>query len=157
MARPIRTSRAAASEEPQLDNSTPRPAATQELALWIAGALFTLSCFGLLVLLRGEWQELDLQRPERLLFGLFHVSLAHSIVHLLLAIGVLLSAGSLRSCRTLLSICGVAMIAIAVYGQLDTSPALPQFVPSDTPDAWLHVALGTAMLAATAATRLHRR
>ncbi|HET6741631.1 MAG TPA: DUF4383 domain-containing protein [Kribbella sp.] len=140
-----------------MDNGTPRPAATQELALWIAGALFTLSCFGLLFLLRGEWQELDLQRPEQLLFGLFHVSLAHSIVHLLLAIGVLLSAGSLRGCRTLLSICGVVMIAIAGYGQLDSSPALPQLVPTGTADGWLHIVLGSAMLAATAVGRIHRR
>ncbi|MFG1912536.1 DUF4383 domain-containing protein [Kribbella sp. NPDC048928] len=83
--------------------------------------------------------------------------LAHSIAHLLLAVGVLLTAGSLRGCRTLLSICGVAMIAIAVYGQLDSSPPLPQLVPTGTADAWLHIALGSTMLAATAAGHIHRR
>jgi hypothetical protein len=136
-----------------VDNSRSRPAVTQELALWIAGALFTLSCFGFLLLLRGELMDLDLRTTGRLLFGLFEVSFAHSIVYFVLAVGVLLSAPSLRSCRVLLLIIGTAMIVAAVYGQLDASPAFPQLVPTNAADAWLHVVLGSAMLAATAVRR----
>lgn len=136
-----------------MENSRSRPAVTQELALWIAGALFTLSCFGFLLLLRGEMMDLDLRATGRLLFGLFQVSLAHSVVYFLLAVGVMLSAASLRLCRALLLIIGTAMIVAAVYGQLDASPAFPQLVPTNDADAWLHVVLGTAMLAATAVRR----
>ncbi|WP_350275127.1 DUF4383 domain-containing protein [Kribbella sp. HUAS MG21] len=131
-----------------MDNRMPRPAATQELALWIAGALFTLSCFGFLLLLRDE-----LRASGRLLFGLFQVSFVDSVVYLLLAVGVLLSAGSLRDCRRLLAISGVAMIALALYGWLDGTPVLPALVPTTAPDTWLHLVLGGAMLAAIAVRR----
>lgn len=133
-----------------MDTSTPRPAATQELALWIAGALFTLSCFGFLLLFGSE--AVDLQPPGRL-FGLFQVSFVDSVVHLLLAVGVLLSAGSLHLLRRLLLIGGLAMIALALYGRIDGSPALPELVPTTAPDAWLHIVLGVAMLGALAVRR----
>jgi hypothetical protein len=134
-----------------VDTSTPRPAATQELALWIAGALFTLSCFGFLLLFRSE--AVDLRPSGRLLFGLFQVSFVDSVVHLLLAVGVLLSAGSLHVLRKLLLVGGLAMIALALYGRLDGSPALPALVPTSAPDAWLHIVLGVAMLGALAVRR----
>lgn len=136
-----------------MENSRSRAAVTQELALWISGALFTLACFGFLVLFRGEFDPvgLELQSSRALLFGLFHQSVAHSVVHLLLAIGILLSAASLRGCRSLLLITGASMIALAVYGQLSDTPALRQLVPTSEPDAWLHLVLGAAMLGATAA------
>jgi hypothetical protein len=121
--------------------------------LWIAGALFTLSCFGFLLLLRGELQALELRPSGRLLFGLFQVSFVDSVVQLLLAVAVLLSAGSLRGCRRLLAITGVAMIALALYGQVDGSPALPELVPTAGPDTWLYLVLGGAMLGAIAVRR----
>nr|WP_272954968.1 DUF4383 domain-containing protein [Kribbella shirazensis] len=127
------------------------------MALWIAGALFTLSCFGFLLLLRDDVPALELRPSGGLLFGLFHVSFVDSVVHLLLAVGVVLSAGSLRGCRRLLMVGGVAMIALAAYGQVDGSPALPALVPTSGPDAWLHLVLGGAMLGAIAVRRTATR
>src|SRR5689334_7523334 len=51
----------------------PAPTAAQEVALWIAGALLTLACFGFLPGLTAGVDSLDLggQQSEALLFGLF--------------------------------------------------------------------------------------
>ncbi|GAA1579810.1 hypothetical protein GCM10009789_36960 [Kribbella sancticallisti] len=134
-----------------MENDSPGPSSGQVLALWIAGALITLSCFGFLALLPDKIRGLGLLNSEMLLFGLFHVSLPRSVVHLLLGVGFVMAAGSVRRCRTALAIAGTSIIALVVYGRLDHTPAFSDLVPTGTADAWLHFVLGLAMLGATAA------
>ncbi|WP_165552919.1 DUF4383 domain-containing protein [Kribbella speibonae] len=134
------------------DNTSPRliPTSVQELALWIAGVLLTLSCFGFLRLLAEHLEHVDLSvvGSETLLFGLFHVSVLHNIVHLLLGAGAVVSAGSLHYCRRFLAITGGVMLALVLYGVLDQTPLILDLAPTGTADTWLHAILAVTMLVA---------
>lgn len=137
-----------------------RSAATtaQELTLWIAGAFLSLACFGFLPALTQDIERLSLAGlgSEALLFGMFHVSVLHNVVHLLLGATALAAAGSDRRCRRFLLIVGSVLLALVVYGRLDTSPVVPDLVPVNTADAWLHTLLALAMFVA-ALTRPRKR
>jgi hypothetical protein len=125
----------------------PIPTPTQAIALWIAGALLTLASFGLFLRLIESSKLADLTTGE-LLFGIFHASFLHNVVHLLLGVGVLISAGSPRRCRTFLVTTGTALVMLVIYGQVDSTPVIPDLVPVGTADTWLHLLLALAMIVA---------
>ncbi|GAA1567866.1 MULTISPECIES: DUF4383 domain-containing protein [Kribbella] len=127
--------------QPPSTNATP----TQEMSLWIAGALLTLAWFGFLTLLAGQVESLDL--GERL-FGLFDVSVVHNCLHLLLAAAALLSARSYRGSQRFLMCAGIAMMTLTIYSQIDSAPALPHLVPIGPADGVLHALVGLAMIVA---------
>lgn len=118
---------------------------TQELSLWIAGAFLSLSWFGFLTQLAGQVENLDLGRQ---LFGIFDVSVVHNAAHLVLGAALLLSSGSHRGSQRFLLGAGSAIITLAVYGQLDSTPAFPDLVPVGSADGVLHACIGLAMLVA---------
>jgi hypothetical protein len=120
------------------------------LALWVAGMLLTLSCFGFLRLLAVHLEYLDLRATgsETLLFGLFHVSVLHNVVHLLLGAVAVVSAGSLRRCRMFLASTGGVMLALVLYGMVDRTPLIPDLVPTGAADTWLHAILAITMFVA---------
>ncbi|MFI7067952.1 DUF4383 domain-containing protein [Kribbella sp. NPDC050124] len=129
---------------------TPLPTAAQTVALWVAGALLTLACFGILPRLAQDFEGLDLggSAAGGLLFGLFHVSPLHNVVHLLLGVAAVISAGTPRRCRLFLGVTGAVFIALVLYGQLDDTPVVPDLVPTNTADAWLHTLLALTMITA---------
>jgi hypothetical protein len=127
---------------------------TQEMSLWIAGALLTLAGFGFLTMLAGQVENLDLGQR---LFGLFDLSLVHNFVHLLLGAAALLSAGSHRSSRRFLTGAGTAVVTLTVYGQLDSAPTFPDLVPVGEADGVLHALLGLTMIVAASLPASVRR
>ncbi|WP_165949548.1 DUF4383 domain-containing protein [Kribbella turkmenica] len=134
------------------------PTGTQAIALWIAGGLLVLSCFGFLLRLGQNVRSLDLGGvgTETVLFGLFHVSVLHNVVHLLLGAAALATAGNARHCRRFLAVTGAALLALVLYGQLDRTPIVADLVPVGTADTWLHLLLALTMIVAAghgAATR----
>ncbi|MEU4293161.1 DUF4383 domain-containing protein [Kribbella sp. NPDC026596] len=134
------------------------PTSVQELALWIAGVLLTLSCFGFLRLFAEHLEYVDLSVVgSETLLGLFHVSVLHNVVHLLLGAGAVLSAGSLHYCRRFLAITGGVMVALLLYGALDQTPLIPDLVPTGKADTWLHAILAVTMLVASTLRSRKRR
>lgn len=136
---------------------SPVPTSAQEITLWIAGALLALACFGFLPGLARYAAGLDLGglASESLLFGLFHISVLHNMVHLLLGAAAVLSAGSRRICRTFLAVAGALMMLLVLYGQIDSTPVIPDLVPIGKADTWLHSVLALTMIltAGLASTR----
>jgi hypothetical protein len=128
------------------------------MTLWIAGAFISLACFGFLPGFTQDLGSLTVHGlgAEAMLFGVFHVSVLHNVVHLLLGATALVAAGSDRRCRRFLLVVGLLLVALVLYGQLDKRPVVPDLVPVNAEDAWLHSLLALTMFIA-ALTRPKRQ
>jgi hypothetical protein len=82
------------------------------------------------------------------LLGIFQVSILHNIVHIAFGIAGLALAKTLEGARTFLIGGGVIYLVLWLYGLVIDRGGDANFVPIDTPDNWLHFALGIAMIAA---------
>ena len=84
------------------------------------------------------------------LLGLFQVSVLHNIVHLGFGVaGLLLARKGERAATLFLLVGGLVYIVLAVYGaaiEHDTSAL--NFVPVNEADSYLHLGLGSLMIAA---------
>ncbi len=131
------------------------PAPTQIATLWLAGAFITLAGFGLVRYIHSlaPW----IPGPESVVYGVFHTSLPHTLVHLGLGAGALFAAGSARSCLIFLAAAGATLLLLVSYGQVDKSPVLPAVVPLRDADVLLHVVLACAMVVACLAALKPRR
>lgn len=81
------------------------------------------------------------------LFGIFQVSVLHNIVHLLFGAVGLWAARTWDTARIYLIASGVIYLALFVYGMVVDRGSDANFVPVNSADDWLHLALAIAMLA----------
>jgi hypothetical protein len=121
-----------------------------QTAALVVGAVFLL--VGVLGFVPGVTSSYDrLQfaghESEALLLGLFQVSILHNIVHLLFGVAGLASARTATSARGYLVVGGVVYLVLWVYGLLVGHESAANFVPLNTADNWLHLALGVGMAA----------
>ncbi len=128
--------------------SLPSPA--QVVTLWLAGVFFSLACFGFLPGVAQHTESLAtwFPAPGQLLFGLFHVSVLHNAIHLLLGVTALLAVSTERRCRRYLATTGATLLLLVLYGLIRDDPLIPGLIPAESADAWLHVALAATMLIA---------
>ena len=84
---------------------------------------------------------------EAALLGIFNVSVLNNIVHLLFGIAGLLAARALSAARTYLIAGGFIYLALFLYGMLIDQNSAANFVPVNTADNYLHLALGIGMIA----------
>jgi ABC-type transport system involved in multi-copper enzyme maturation permease subunit len=83
--------------------------------------------------------------PSELL-GIFQVSILHNIVHLLFGIAGIALARTWDSARTYLLGSGVIYVVLFVYGLLVSSGSDANFVPANSADDFLHLALAIGLL-----------
>lgn len=122
---------------------------TQEVALWVAGTFLTLGYLGFLPGVTTGVQTLGLSSAEQArLFGLFHVSIVHNLVHLVIGLVGLAAAGADRYARGFLALTGVALMMLLIYGRLAARPIPTSLIPVDAADVWLHTVLAISMFAA---------
>jgi hypothetical protein len=91
------------------------------------------------------------------LFGLFHVSILHNIVHLLFGIAGLALARTAAQARTYLVFGGVIYLVLFVYGLIVGQESAANFVPVNTADDILHLILGIGMIGLGLALTRDRR
>jgi hypothetical protein len=84
---------------------------------------------------------------EAELLGIFHVSILHSLVHVVFGIAGLAMARTWNGARTYLIGGGVIYLALWIYGLLIDQESDANFIPLDTADNWLHFGLGVGMIA----------
>ena len=103
--------------------------------------------FGIVFLTIGTLGFVPSAAPEEMLFGVFHVNTAHSIVHLLSgAVGLLCGFGSTAAARAFFRIFGVVYGLVAVLGLVQGDGYLLGLVSNNMPDVWLHFAIAVTSL-----------
>jgi uncharacterized protein DUF4383 len=80
-----------------------------------------------------------------MLLGVFHVSVLHNVVHLLFGVAGLVLARTAAGATAFLIGGGVIYLVLWLYGTLIDLNSGANFVPFDTADNWLHLAIGVAM------------
>jgi hypothetical protein len=113
------------------------------------GAVFLL--VGILGFIPGITQDYDLMEfsghmSEAKLLGIFQVSILHNIVHLLFGLAGLAAYRRADWSIGYLIGGGVIYLLLAVYGFVTDEMVEANFVPVNTADDWLHVALGVGMI-----------
>jgi hypothetical protein len=102
---------------------------------------------GLVLLVVGVLGFVPSAAPEQMLFGIFHVNTAHSIVHLLSgAVGLLCGFGSTAAARAFFRTFGAVYGLVAVLGLVQGDGYLLGLVSNNMPDVWLHFAIAVTSL-----------
>jgi hypothetical protein len=119
-----------------------------QLAALVAGVVFLL--VGVLGFIPGVTTNYDTlqfagHHSDALLLGVFQVSILHNIVHLLFGVAGVLLARSRSGARNFL-IGGLVYALLWVYGMLIGHDSPANFVPLNTADNWLHLALAVGMI-----------
>jgi len=81
-----------------------------------------------------------------MLLGVFHVSILHNIVHLLFGIVGFAMARTVSGATAFLIGGGVVYLVLWIYGLVIDHDSAANFVPLNTADNWLHLALGVGMI-----------
>ncbi|MET9949920.1 DUF4383 domain-containing protein [Streptomyces sp. NPDC006339] len=80
------------------------------------------------------------------LFGVFQVSVLHNIVHLLFGVAGIAMSRTAATARSFLVGGGLIYLVLWLYGLLIDLDSDANFIPVNSPDNWLHLVLGLAML-----------
>ena len=123
--------------------------ALQKAALAV-GAVFLL--VGILGFIPGITTGYDTMsfashQSGALLLGIFNVSILHNIVHLLFGVAGIAMARTFTGARTYLIGGGVIYLVLFIYGMIIDHQSAANFVPVNTADNWLHLALAIGMIA----------
>jgi hypothetical protein len=81
-----------------------------------------------------------------MLLGVFAVSGLHNIVHLLFGVAGLALARTAAGARAFLIGGGAVYLVLWLYGLVIDQASSANFVPVNTADNWLHLALGVGMI-----------
>ncbi|MEV4331241.1 DUF4383 domain-containing protein [Streptomyces sp. NPDC049597] len=119
-------------------------------AAMLVGAVFLL--VGILGFVPGVTTDYDTMKfaahdSEAKLLALFQVSILHNIVHLLFGVAGLAMARTAATARTFLIGGGLVYLVLWIYGLIIDHDSAANFVPLNTADNWLHLALGAGMIA----------
>jgi Domain of unknown function (DUF4383) len=80
------------------------------------------------------------------LLGVFQVSVLHNIVHLLYGVVGVALARRFETARLYLVGGGIIYLVLWLYGVATDNTSRANFVPMNTADDWLHLALGVGMI-----------
>jgi len=120
------------------------------LAAAAVGVVFLL--VGLLGFVPGVTANFDSlqlfgRQSDGLLLGVFAVSVLHNIVHLAFGVAGVAMARTASAARAFLIGGGVIYVVLWLYGLVIDLDSPANFVPVNTADNWLHLALAVAMVA----------
>jgi hypothetical protein len=81
-----------------------------------------------------------------MLLGVFHVSILHNVVHLLFGVVGFVLARTVSGAIGFLIGGGAVYLLLWLYGVVIDHDSAANFVPLNTADNWLHLALGVGMV-----------
>jgi hypothetical protein len=120
-----------------------------QLAARTIGAVFLL--VGVLGFIPGITSNYDMlefagHHSGAKLLGIFQVSILHNVVHLLFGVAGLALSRTWSSARSYLIGGGVVYALLWIYGLLVDKDHQANFVPLNSADDWLHLALAVVMV-----------
>ena len=119
-----------------------------QLAAAVVSVVFVL--VGILGFIPGaiDYDALQLAgtQSDALLLGIFQVSVLHNIVHLLFGVVGLAMSRTAAAARTFLIGGGLIYVVLWLYGLFIDLDSAANFVPLNTADNWLHLALAAGMI-----------
>jgi len=137
---------------PEARGTALRPTARRapvQLAAAAVGAVFLL--VGILGFIPGITSDYDTMsfashHSEAKLLGIFNVSVLHNLVHLAFGVAGLAMARTFNTARMFLIVSGAIYAVLFLYGILIDRDGTANFIPVNTADNWLHLALAVGML-----------
>jgi hypothetical protein len=120
----------------------------QTIACVVAVVFLLVGVLGFIPGITTEYDTMTFagHHSEAMLLGVFAVSVLHNIVHLLFGVVGLLMARTVAGAVGFLVWGGVVYLGLWIYGLLIDQETAANFVPVNTADNWLHLALGVVML-----------
>ncbi|MBC3190940.1 DUF4383 domain-containing protein [Pseudonocardia sp. C8] len=121
-----------------------------QLAAAVVGAVFLLvGILGFIPGVTANYEQLSFagHGSGALLLGVFAVSILHNLVHAAFGVAGLVLARSIAGARNFLIYGGVIYAVLWIYGLVIDHDSAANFVPVNTADNWLHLALAIAMIA----------
>jgi Domain of unknown function (DUF4383) len=123
---------------------------TVNAAALLVGAVFLIvGVLGFIPGITSHYGQLEFagHTSDAKLLGLFEVSILHNIVHILFGLAGLAAGRSTSlSAQRFLIGGGVVYLLLWVYGLAVGKEDKANFVPVNTADNWLHLALGAGMI-----------
>ena len=119
-------------------------------AALVVGAVFLLvGVLGFVPGITTDYDQLMVagHHSGALLLGLFQVSILHNIVHLLFGVAGVALARTVGGARSFLIYGGAVYAVLWIYGLVVDLDSAANFVPLNTADNWLHLALAVGMIA----------
>jgi uncharacterized protein DUF4383 len=116
---------------------------------WLLGIVFILvGVLGFIPGITTHYDDLSFAGHDSgaKLLGIFQVSILQNIVHLLFGAAGLVLAKTADGARTYLVGGGIVYLALWIYGLVIDKDGDANFVPLNTADDWLHLALGVTMV-----------
>jgi hypothetical protein len=131
------------------NSSTRSRSLAQTLALLFGLTFLLVGIAGFIPGITGDYDELSFlgTDSDAELLGLFRVSILHNIVHMLFGVGILAARRHDWSKLYLLG-GGIAYVLVSAYGFIIDEQSDANFLPINTADNFLHVALSLALLGA---------
>jgi hypothetical protein len=121
-----------------------------EKAAALVGAVFLLvGILGFVPGITTSYSDLQFagHHSDAALLGIFNVSVLHNVVHLLFGVAGLAMARSWSGSRAYLLGGGAVYVVLWLYGLVIDKESAANFVPVNSADDWLHLALGLGMIA----------
>ncbi|GAA1302118.1 DUF4383 domain-containing protein [Saccharothrix xinjiangensis] len=130
-------------------NTSAEKSLVQKLAATVGAVFLLVGVLGFIPGVTTDYGQLSFasHHSEAMLLGLFQVSVLHNVVHLLFGVAGLVLARSAGGARVFLIGGGVIYLVLFLYGLVIDHDSAANFVPVNTADNLLHLALGLGMIA----------
>ncbi|MFE0929258.1 DUF4383 domain-containing protein [Streptomyces mutabilis] len=139
----------------------PRPTRTpvQQAALLVGVVFLLVGVAGFIpgITTHYDTMEFAAHHSEAELLGLFQVSVLHNLVHLAFGVAGLALSRTPSGAGLYLFAGGAIYLVLWLYGMVIDHDSAANFVPLNTADNWLHLALGLGMIALAALLTRGRR
>jgi hypothetical protein len=128
------------------------PAAGRDLlrtAALVVGAVFLLvGVLGFVPGITSGYGDMSVagHHSGAMLLGIFQVSVLHNVVHLLFGVAGIALSRTAAGARSYLIGGGAVYLVLWLYGLVVDQDSQANFVPLNTADNWLHLALGVGMV-----------
>ncbi len=131
--------------------TTTRARTSMQTVALVMGVVFLLvGILGFVPGVTSQYDTMSMAGHESMgmLLGVFQVSYLHNIVHVLFGVVGVLAARSYPAARAYLLFGGVIYLVLWLYGLVAGGATSANFVPVNTADNWLHLALAVVMIGA---------